>query len=284
MSRDLPSADLLTLIRPYTGDLAGVRPTERGFGSDITAVVTCEKGPIFVKAMRNHPGGRRDSIVRERLINPAVYPVSPALRWHVEDDEWIALGFEVVEGRSCDFEPDSSDLPAVVELLNRIGQLDLPEMARDWPETRWDRFTMGEAEAALFRGDTLLHGDINPSNLMIGDRNTWAVDWSWPTHGAAFMDPACLIIQLVAAGHTPESAESWAAGCKAWANADPKAVDAFAAAAMRMNLWIARRKPEEPWRMAMAEAAWNWANHRGMTPRRGKQEPKVPSGECSLRR
>jgi hypothetical protein len=264
MSRDLAVPELWALVRPFTGEAVRVQPTARGFSSDVSAVVTCEKGPFFVKAIRNRPGGRRDSIIRERLINPYVCPVSPALRWDAEDDEWIVLGFEAVEGRSSGFEPDSPDLPEVVDVLNRIGKLGLPEVAQGWPETRWDRFAVDEADAALFQGEALLHTDINPSNVMIGDQDNWAVDWAWPTRGAAFIDAACLVVQLVAAGHSAESAESWVAGCTAWAGADPTAVDAFAAATLRMHRTFADRHPEASWLTAMAEAARSWADHRGV--------------------
>ncbi|MFJ9848555.1 hypothetical protein [Streptomyces sp. NPDC101150] len=262
MSRSLLAPEFMALVRPHTGDLSDIRPTSRGFSSDITALVECEKGRFFVKAVRNRPGGRRNSIIRERLINPAVFPVSPALRWHAEDDAWIALGFELVEGRASDFAPDSPDLPAIVDTLNRIGELDLPEVARDWPETRWNRFAQDEADSALFQGEALLYTDINPSNLMIGEQNTWAVDWSWPTRGAGFIDPSCLVVQLIAAGHTPEAAESWAAGCKAWGEAGPRAIDAFAAANARMNRAFAERNPDASWLRAMAGAAQAWVDHR----------------------
>jgi hypothetical protein len=265
MSRSLPGSEFKALIHPHTGDITDVRPTSRGFSSDITALIECEKGSFFVKAVRNRPGGRRDSLIREGLINSFVRPISPAVRWQAEDDEWIALGFEVIEGRSSDFTPGSPDLPAIVDILNRIGNLDLPEVARDWPETRWNRFATDKADAELFQGDTLLYTDINPSNLMIGNELTWAVDWAWPTRGAAFIDPACLVVQLVAAGHSPESAETWAAECAAWTHADAKAVDAFAAATLRMYRRSADRHPDTPWLKAMATAAQEWADHRGVT-------------------
>ncbi|WP_212909639.1 hypothetical protein [Streptomyces sp. TS71-3] len=256
------------MIHPYTGDTTDIRPTERGNMSDLTALVECEKGPFFVKAMRNRPGGRRDSIVREKRINPFVQPVSPALRWHAEDEEWIALGFDLVDARPSNFKPGSPDLPSVVELLNRVGELDLPDVARDWPETRWDRFASNESEAELFQGDALLHADINPSNLLVGDQEVWAVDWAWPTRGAAFIDPAQLIVQLIAAGHCAEAAESWAAECKVWADADPKAIDAFATATVRMWRAMADRRPSEPWLAAVAAAAQVWADHRAAVRRR----------------
>ncbi|WP_432001246.1 hypothetical protein [Streptomyces sioyaensis] len=252
----------MALVSPYTGEITDIQPTARGFSSDVTALIECEEGRFFVKAVRNRPGGRRNSLVRERLINPAVRPISPTLRWHAEDDAWLALGFERVEGRSSDFAPKSEDLHAIVDTLNRIAELDLPEVARDWPETRWNRFTADAADASLLQGDALLYTDINPSNLMIGAQNTWAVDWSWPTRGAAYIDPACLVVQLIAAGHSIESAESTASGCTAWENADSAAIDTFAAAHARMNRAFAERKPEAPWLGAMADAAQAWADHR----------------------
>lgn len=180
----------------------------------------------------------------------------------MEDDAWVALGFEWVEGRASDFAPDSADLPVVVDILNRIGELDLPEVAQAWPETRWNRFAVDKAEAALLQGEALLYTDIHPSNLLIGDQNTWAVDWSWPTHGAAFIDPPCLVVQLIATGHSAESAESWASGCSAWADANPRAIDAFAAATLRMNRAFAARNPDAAWLRAMADAAQAWVAHR----------------------
>ncbi|MGK5532927.1 protein kinase [Streptomyces sp. URMC 129] len=259
-----PESAFWALIHPYTGDTAGTPHASRGDFSDFTAVLECEKGPFFIKAMRNRPGGRRDSIIREKLINPFVQSISPALLWTTEDEEWIALGFEVVNGRRPDFQPDSPDLPVIVDLLHQIGELDLPDIARDWHETRWDRFTSDETEATLFRGDALLHADINHTNLLIGER-AWAVDWGWPTRGAAFIDPAMLVIQLVAAGHSPQSAESWVARCKGWASADPRAIDAFAAAKTRMWWQLAWQRPDRPARKALAEAAEAWANYRGVT-------------------
>ncbi|MER7049027.1 RIO1 family protein [Streptomyces jumonjinensis] len=233
--------------------------------SDLTAVVRCEKGSFFVKAMRNRPGGRRDSIIREKSINRFVRPISPALLWSAEDEEWVVLGFEAVNGRESDFRPGGTDLPAVVGLLNRIGELDVPDVARDWTETRWDRFATTDAETELFRGDSLLHADINPFNLLVGDHTVWAVDWGWPTRGAAFIDVAMFTVHLVASGHTAESAESWADRCRAWEKADARAVDAFAAATVRLWREMVERKPDVPSRKAMHEAAREWAAHRGVT-------------------
>ncbi|MGW3954111.1 hypothetical protein ACWEKM_25035 [Streptomyces sp. NPDC004752] len=265
MDTDLPEDAILPLIREHTGPVAEIRRTERGFSSNLTAVVDCAKGPFFVKAMRNRPGGRRKSLIRERRINAYLGHISPPLLWDVEAEDWLVLGFEAVEGRSADFAPDSPDLPLVVDALGQIGRLPLPEIARDWDENRWDRFTVDSSEVEMFRGDSLLYTDINPSNMFVEGRRVWAVDWSWPTRGAGFIDPALLVVQLIAAGHTPASAEKWAAQLPAWHKADPRAIDAFAAANLRMSRAFVERKPDEDWLKAMVEAGRAWTDHRGVT-------------------
>ncbi|KPI12015.1 hypothetical protein OK074_2636 [Actinobacteria bacterium OK074] len=221
MSPETPESEIRALIRPYTGEPAGIRRTARGF--------------------------------------------SPALRWRAEGERWIVLGFDVVAGRDAGFGPGSPDLASVVELVDSVGKLGLPEVAEGWPESRWNRFALDASEAELFQGRALLHTDINPSNLIVGSRGTWVVDWAWPTRGAGFIDPALLVVQLVSAGHGPGAAEAWASGCAAWGRADPKALDAFAAATVRMYRTFAGRRPGAAWLEAMVEAARFWAGRRGVT-------------------
>ncbi|WP_411136047.1 hypothetical protein [Streptomyces sp. C10] len=69
-------------------------------------------------------------------------------------------------------------------------------------------------------------------------------------------------MQLIAAGHTPESAEYWAGSCKGWTDADTRAINAFAAATARMNRAFADRNPDASWLGVMADAAQAWADHR----------------------
>ncbi|MFH8491963.1 protein kinase [Streptomyces longisporoflavus] len=262
MNRRLPTADFLDLIHPYTGDVFDAQPTARGFSSDVLMLVDGGLGRFFVKGIENRAGGRRDSLIRERTVNPSVHPLSPCLRWHTQNDQWIALGFERVHGQPSNFAPDSADLPVIVQLVNRIGQIALPAAAEHWPETRWDRFASDLGQAALFKGDSLIHGDINPGNLLVGDTGSWVVDWAWPTRGSALIDPSLLVLQLIAAGHSPQSAESWVSGCAAWSNSDPAAIDAFAWANLRMYQKRAERHPDQTWLAAMETAARAWAGYR----------------------
>ncbi|MFF9897428.1 radical SAM protein [Streptomyces longispororuber] len=259
---DLPDSHFRELIHPYTGDVTEVRRPARGFSSDFAAVIRAEAGRFFVKAMFNQPGGRLDSLNRERDIAPYVESVSPRLLWSADGEGWVILGFEAIDGRTSSFNLDSADLPVIVETLNRAAAIPTPSVARDWPETRWDAFAADEAEAELFRGTSLLHTDINPSNIMIGPDRAWIVDWSWPTRGAGFIDPATFVVQLISAGHTPAEAEAWAAGCRAWRVADSRAITAFAKATMRMYGHSARSSPAAGWLQAMEDAARSWVRYR----------------------
>ncbi len=252
---------LRDFLRQYLGDVE-VRLAERGFSSDFAGIAEGTEGRAFVKAMRNREGGRLASLRREEGIAPYLRGIAPDLLWSAESEDWLVLGFEVVDGRTASFAPGSADLPEVVAALDSVSRLPLPTVAQDWYETRWSRFTHDEEAAALLRGDSLLHTDVNPSNFLVANARTWMVDWAWPTRGAGLIAPACLVVQLVSAGHSAAAAEAWAEGCAAWRDADPHAVDAFAAATARMHRFLAERRGEA-WLCAMAAAAESWAAHRG---------------------
>lgn len=254
-----PGTEFWSLLAPYTGEVSKVCHAERGYSSDFTAIVECEAGPVFVKAVRE-PSPHAPSLAREAQINPYVRSVSPALRWRLNQNGWIVLAFDVAPGAYADFSPGSPDLPAVAGAVNSIGEIKCPGLARDWPETRWNRFT---GQPAIFDGDALLYTDINPDNFLVADGGVWVVDWSWPTRGAGFIDPACLVVQLIAAGHTPDEAEQWAQRCAAWRSAKPEAIDVFATATVRMYQHFENRDPA-PWRKAMTDAVTTWASYRGL--------------------
>ncbi|MGW0030269.1 hypothetical protein ACWDXD_10610 [Streptomyces sp. NPDC003314] len=77
------------------------------------------------------------------------------------------------------------------------------------------------------------------------------------TRGAAWLDAGHWAIWLVAAGHTPASAERWAAGIPSWRAAPAEGVTASA------NVWseIGNADPD-PWTLRLATAATAWHAHR----------------------
>jgi hypothetical protein len=248
------------LIRPHTGDILQARPVHGGHSWNTTAVISSKQGEFFVKGVPNRPGGRLDSAQREATINPFVRDVTPTMRWQAEDEHWFVMGFDAVEGMPADFLPGSPDLGRVVEALNRVSEIPLPAVARDWEETRWDRFATDE-EKALLRGDSLTYTDVHGHNFLLTEDGTWLLDWAWPTHGAPVIMPSDLAVQLVAAHHSPESAEGWVGQLEAWKASSPESARAFARADVRMHEWLVQTRPEEEWLKAMLVAAEAWAEH-----------------------
>lgn len=257
MPKTDPGAEFWSLIAPRTGAVSAVRHAERGFTSTLSAVVECESGPVFLKALELPS---RDAVCfdRESQINEHVAAVAPRLQWRVRTEDWYVLAFAYAPGRTADFAPGSGDLAAVVETVNRLSSLECPPVASDWVEWRWDRFT---DRPELFKGDDLLHTDINPSNFVVQGDSAALVDWAYPTRGAGFIDPACLVIQLIASGHSAADAERWVAGCGAWKRADPAALDAFSVANVRLHQETVKRDPAD-WCAAMLRAAEAWATLR----------------------
>lgn len=97
------------------------------------------------------------------------------------------------------------------------------------------------------------------------------VDWTSPTRGAAVVNLAELVTQMIAAGHTPEAAERLVSGCVAWATADSATLDTLAEVHLRMHRrWEANRPgwqmkfPEGTWLHAISPAVAAWAKHRGI--------------------
>jgi len=258
-----PDQALRALIEHRTGPLKALTATEHGYGSDVTALAEGDAGTTFVKAMRNRAGGRRDSLLREIAIAPYLTALAPPLKWAETGDEhrWIVGGWEAVEGRPADMRPGSADLERVVEVLSRASDLPVPPVAKDWTEQRWDRFAPEEDIHAL-RGRALLYTDWHPNNLILGTDESWLVDWSWPTVGAAYISPALLVVQLVSGGHEPPRAEAIVTPCPAWHEAPQAAIDTFARAHARMCQAAAERRPGQAWLTAVARAATTWAAHR----------------------
>jgi Ser/Thr protein kinase RdoA (MazF antagonist) len=92
---------------------------------------------------------------------------------------------------------------------------------------RWARYLDG-ADRELLRGDTLVHADPNPHNLIVDDvGDVHLIDWAMACVGPAWADVACTYLHLLHAGQTPAMAHAWAAGVPAWREADPAAVGAF---------------------------------------------------------
>lgn len=247
-------------IEERTGLITAVRTVSGGLNSALAAVLDTATGPVFVKGI---PTEHRNVVTqhREALINSAVQPVAPALLWHLPDTAgWSLLGFQYVEARHADYTPGSPDVAAAVATLDALAGLPCPDLPIK-NASRWRSYA-DDGDTTPFEGNNLLHTDWRPDNVLIeADSTVRLVDWAWPTRGAAWIDAACLVIQLIACGHSPTEAEACVAHIRAWHDASPTAVDGFCRANTRLWGEIEDHNPT-PWHRSVAEAARAWAQNR----------------------
>ncbi|MFE0792384.1 hypothetical protein [Streptomyces mutabilis] len=97
------------------------------------------------------------------------------------------------------------------------------------------------------------------------DDRAHIIDWAWPTRGAAWIDPAILILRLLEAGHTLVEADAFARRFPSWLTAPAKATKAFAAANAAAWQEIARAHAA-PWKAAMASHADAFHAHLHTSP------------------
>jgi hypothetical protein len=245
------------IIEERVGPIHAAEPVAEGLNSEIAVVVRTAEGATFVKGLRaDHP--RVFTQEREKTINPFIRHISAPLRWSAVSDRWSLLGFKHLDGRPVDYAPGSPDLAKVVGSMRQLQQIPCPDLPMMTAQGRWKSYT---PTPELFVGDCLLHTEWSPGNVLVNEQARF-VDWAWPTRGAAWIDPACWAVWLIASGHTPPEAEAWAAWIPSWNEAPRDAVDEFARTQAAMWAGIAEADPQ-PWTQRLAESGQAWAKHRG---------------------
>ena len=259
---DLP-ASTRRAVEKHAGPVLQAVTVSAGLNSAVAAVLTTEAGQVFAKGLRaDYP--RRWTQDMEALINPYVATLSPRLLWRVQD-EWDMLGFELIKGHHASYAPGSPDLPAVTALMIVLGEIRCPDEPVKHAPHRWRSYVDDPKDLDWLEGDRLLHTDWNPLNVLITSGRGLLIDWAWPTRGAGWIDPACLIIRLIAAGHTPQSAEDTVRAVPAWQSAPSEGIATFARACTRMWQEIADNNPVN-WTQDMAHAAHDWQRHQSEQP------------------
>ena len=267
---DLP-AGVREAVQDHTGTVFAAESPSVGRNSAFAASLTTANGLVFCKGGRNE-GPQATMHRNEAEVNPFLpAELAPRLLWRVERDGWLLLGFEHVSGRHADLSPGSPDLPLVADAVRKIGAITPPD-GRRMIAAHWEAALANEAAdewAAVaprhMRGSTLVHSDLNPLNILIGG-TARVVDWAWWRTGAAWIDPAFVIVRLVAEGHEPAQAEEWAEQFDGFRAAPREAITAFAASLV--CLWGRKFAGT-----AATEAARRWAEHRMRNGPRFPQEP-----------
>lgn len=252
---------VLAAVKEQTGRIDRVVPAETGYSSHIAATLDTERGRIFVKGMRSRNGLARTQET-EAAVNPHVIPIGPRLLWRVVTDGWDVLGFEYMDGRIADFGQSSGDLPLAVATMADLAHITAPGLDLPSAEDRWSGYTDGRADAALLRGDLLLHTDWHHTNLLVTPENRMhVVDWAMAARGPVWIDPACWVVWLVYAGHSAQEAERWAAKVHSWSVAPAGALDVFSSVLARYWQDIGDNHPNTM-TYRLRDAAAVWAAHR----------------------
>ncbi|MGW3625503.1 aminoglycoside phosphotransferase [Streptomyces sp. NPDC000880] len=256
---DLPEAARAT-VEAHTGHILSAETATAGVNSGIAATLRTAETTVFVKGVpADHPQVRTQR--REAAINPHLPAASPRLLWHVQAGGWDLIGYQRLTGRHADYAPGSPDLPLVAHAVAEVQATPCPDIDLKRAEQRWATYA-GPAGVDQLAGDTLLHTDLAPHNVLITGR-AHVIDWAWPTRGAAWIDPAVLILRLMEAGHTPADADTWArASFPSWASASHASVTAFCEANAATWDEIARNDPQG-WKKDMARHAHDWVTWRG---------------------
>ncbi|MBP2330273.1 hypothetical protein JOF56_010658 [Kibdelosporangium banguiense] len=258
------TSEAMAAVTELTGPILRAASAPDGYTSQIAVRLDTESGPVFVKGMRQD----RDDVwtqQREAAVNPYVVPLGPRMLWQVTAGGWDLIGFEHVDGRAVDHSPASPDLPLVVETLTALSRIRCPALTLKEASRRWGKYLDDRADGALFKGSALVHSDMNPSNMLTGETGTYLVDWPMATRGAPWIDAACWVVWLIFAGHTPHTAEQWAAKVPAWATACADALDLFAVAQARYWQETVDAHANKV-TLKLREAASRWAIHRHVFP------------------
>lgn len=132
------------------------------------------------------------------------------------------MATEHLAGPHADLSPSSADLNLLLAALRALQETPAPGEPWFTPAAR-----LGFAQSTM-DGETLIHSDLNPANLIVTPLGLRIVDWAWATKAAVWVELALLIPWLIGSGHSAEQAEEWIAQLPAWTATDRQILDDFA--------------------------------------------------------
>nr|WP_189182346.1 aminoglycoside phosphotransferase family protein [Microbispora rosea] len=265
-------ADLRRAVERHLGDRVIEAVTQPGgFSPGVAARLRLAGGGrAFVKAVGPEPNPISPGIHRAEARVAAALPATapaPRLLASFDEDGWVVLLFEDVEGRAPAQPWTAAELDLVLGALAELAEALTPApvavppagerfaeefqgwrrlaagadgpgsggLGGDGPDAAWARRhldRLAELEAAWDRavaGDTLAHADLRADNLLLtADGRVYVVDWPWACLAAPWFDLLGMLPSVVMQGGPPP-AEVFD-GHPVAARADPDAVTAVLAA------------------------------------------------------
>lgn len=249
----LPDAVRLAVWQ-HLGPTTVIRDVEQGQNCNLALVLrTDNAGDVFLKGVRGI-SPRMRWLRNEAEAGELAPGVAPATRFSADvktDEQWFIVGFEYVPGRPADLSPDSDDLGIVSTTLKQLGAFpgeSVQPLSKRWVSADWweklaaedasrvEGWNVGmltewcQSVAGHVEGSALLHTDLHEHQFMIDDASSSVrvIDWGRPACGGAWVDTAFLVVRLIAAGHAPAIAETWATTVPAWSARTDEGVTAFA--------------------------------------------------------
>ena len=267
-----------------------------GFTPGFASTLVGEDGRrLFVKAASTKAQKPFADSYREEARKlgglPAGLPV-PRLLWSHEDDLWVVLGLEHLEGTNPARPWQPAQLDACLDALEELADALDPAPARlrlkpfaDWGEfggmvagwefvaRTWPDWPHREEAEALARrtpdvlvGDALVHTDARDDNFLIRpDGRAVLCDWNWPVLGPRWVDTVLLLMSAAGDGL---DADAGLAERRLTRDVDPEHVDVLLALVSGYFL-EARTHPvpnsspymrvHQDW---YAHTAWAWLSRR----------------------
>jgi hypothetical protein len=264
-----------------------------GFSPGVAARVTCADGTCaFVKAVSADVNPVSPGMHRTEAKVTAALPASlgsPRLLASYDDDTWVALLLELVEGRPPLIPWRSDELAAALAKLDQLAEVpalpDLPtavevlgedfrcwrRMAADPPDdlAPWQRAHLDELAALeagwveAGSGDRLLHLDARGDNMLVRpDGEVVLVDWPWAAAGDPLLDLLAFLPSAMLDG--VDDPEAVLQATRAGRAASPEAVNSVLVAFVGAMEWL-RRQPPPPgiptvraFQAAQARVAGDW--------------------------
>jgi hypothetical protein len=223
------------------GEPADIRMAGGGFSGGFAARVRAETGAeLFIKAAGSDRPFSLAACRQEARVNPALPQGVPAphLEFAADFEDWIVLGFEVVDGRAPTLPMSRRDLdlmldawakaaaaltPAPQALLDLgVSAVPIDHNLRQFTgiaagdadpfqlppvfEDRIDQLAELEKDIdTALTADSVMHFDLRPDNMILGADQAWICDWNWVQVHSTWFDTACFLVAAHGDGHDADA-------------------------------------------------------------------------------
>ena len=266
--------------------------TEAGFTPGCASVLTGADGRrLFLKAASKkaqRPFAAAYAEEARRLEDLPDCLDVPRVLWSHEDDLWVVLALEHVDGVNPLRPWGRSQLDRCLDALERLAEqatpapgglrsfaeelADLPgcwnhvrRTAPGWPHVE-DAAALAARYASVTAGRTLVHTDVRDDNLLLTpDGRAYLCDWSFPVVGAAWIDTVCLLLTAYGDGVDTDAILAERALTR---DVDPEHVDVLLA--LLCGYYLEHRHQQAPYSSPFlrrhqswcAEVGWAWLSRR----------------------